>query len=181
MILIDSVSLKTFFLIVEYSSHSTLVVHRNELQQRTTELPYGESDLSTSRQKVCEQCGVLIDAKQYATHLNECIIQNTEMLDDSEMGQCPLCNQLVKNLLQHCQTCMTDSHDDNCELLGATSIAQVRKHCSSTTENLLIVVYCIIFAITVLFMIHLAKKAMFECSAKMKLAERLSVDNSGQQ
>jgi len=63
--------------------------------------------------------------EQYSTHLEQCLVQKEMSPDDSNIDQCPFCDQMVKNILQHCQTCIADNDDKNYELLGVTSVPQV--------------------------------------------------------
>jgi hypothetical protein len=82
---------------------------------------------SMSRQTRCVQCGMEIGTEQYSAHLEQCLAQKEVIPNDSNIEQCPLCNQMVQNLLQHCQICMVDNDDENYELLGATSVPQVER------------------------------------------------------
>ncbi len=68
-----------------------------------------------------------IGTEQYSAHLEQCLAQKEVIPNDSNIEQCPLCNQMVQNLLQHCQICMVDNDDENYELLGATSVPQVER------------------------------------------------------
>jgi hypothetical protein len=93
-----------------------------------------------NRQTMCVQCGIQIDIEQYAAHLDRCIAQKEVNPDDSDLKQCPLCNQMVTHLLQHCQTCMIDNDNENDEPLGATSVPQVYENVLSVPGNLSIFV-----------------------------------------
>ncbi len=84
-------------------------------------LPISSTDTPTRHM----QCGMKIDMEQYSTHLEQCLVQKEMSPDDFNIDQCPFCDQMVKNLLQHCQTCIIDNDDKNYDLLGATSVPQV--------------------------------------------------------
>ncbi len=100
---------------------------------------------SMSRQARCVQCGMEIGTEQYSAHLEQCLVQNEVIPNDSNIEQCPLCKQMVQNLLQHCQICMVDNDDENYELLGATSVPQVYSNLLSVPENVSIsVVYFVL-------------------------------------
>jgi hypothetical protein len=90
---------------------------------------------SMSRQTRCVQCGMKIGTEQYCAHLEQCLAQKEVIPNDSNIEQCPLCNQMVQNLLQHCQMCMVDNDDENYELLGATSIPEVYSNIFSVPEK----------------------------------------------
>ena len=91
-----------------------------------------------SMQATCVRGGIQIDAEQYDAHLDRCVAQNSVIPNDSNIGQCPLCNQMVNNLIEHCQTCMIDNDNKSPELIGATSALQVYKNGFSPPGNLLI-------------------------------------------
>jgi hypothetical protein len=104
-----------------------------------------------SRQIRCVQCGMEIGTEQYLTHLEECFDQKEAILDSSSIKQCPLCNQMVKNLLEHCQMCMIDNDDQNYEPLGATSVPQVQRNFLSVSEVLPICVVYFVLSFSILF------------------------------
>ncbi|UJR08019.1 hypothetical protein I4U23_012297 [Adineta vaga] len=75
-------------------------------------------------QTTCIRCRLKIDTNQYSTHLQQCFVQEETNPYDLNVGQCPLCNKIVKNLLQHCQTCQTDNKEDDYEMVDASSLPQ---------------------------------------------------------
>jgi hypothetical protein len=138
----EPVSLETFFSIDACSCCSMFTVHERQSPEHMNEFSDYLFVSSMSRQTRCTQCGMDISTEQYSDHFERCLAQKEVIPNDSNIGQCPLCNKMVQNLPQHCEMCITDNDDENYEILEATSVPQVYNNVFLVPENLSI---CIVY------------------------------------